>query len=340
MRASREISAEAHQLTLRARHISRQFNREALERAAELLRQALDIEPDYVDALNVLAAVFWTQVGEGFAPMETIDEARSTLEKALTIDPDDADAHSGLGWLALRFDSDLETAARHLQPTLASGADSVDVLNTVGGLLLRLRRVDEAITVARRIVQLDPLNAHAFANLGVYSLFAGDYETAIDAYQTVLELSPGFIGAHFAIGTARLLSGDPEAALAAIAREGDEEFRTKGKAFVYWTQGDTAAFQRELDSLIEQWGAMWPSEVAEVYAYAGMTDEAFTWINKDDSVATGSGWAESVLNPAYKNLHSDPRWGVFLESTGLAPEQLAEIEFELPLRFKRGGRET
>jgi adenylate cyclase len=327
--ARQRVSAAAYQLVLRAKHLAKQFTRDALTRSNELLLEATTLEPDYTDAWNCLAANYGTQVGEGFLPLTALEDARAAIERVRAIDPDDVEALSGLAWLALRFDNDLPRAAEYLQRALAKGLNNIPVLNSAGGLLIRMRRPAEAILVAKHVAKLDPLNSFAFANLGVYSLFAGSLDEAIDAYRTALEISPGFVGGHFAIGLAQLLKGEPELALASMGREADDEFRTKGSAFAHFSLGDGARFQRELDHLIDTWGADWPSEVSEVYAWAGMEDEAFQWMNRDPA-GDGAGWAECVVNPVYHKLHDDPRWLAFLERFGLGPVQLARIDFRLP----------
>ncbi len=329
-RARRSVNGDAYQLLLRARHLSRQFTKEALQRSNELLLQAIKLEPEYLDAWNALSSNYCSQAGEGFAPQSALEDSRAAVERVLAIEPNEPEALSTLGWLALRFDNDLPAAASVLQRALASGASNAGVLNSVAGLLTRIRRINEAIVIVKQMAALDPLNSHAFANLGVYNLLAGRYDEAIDAYRTALEVSPGFTGAYFAIGLALLQKGEPESALASMERESDEEFRTKGKAFAYFDLGDTTAFQAELDKLISTWGEYWPSEVSEAYAYAGMADEAFDWMLRDADDAQGAGWAESVLNPVYAKLHDDPRWHAFLTKCRLAPEQLARIPFELP----------
>ena len=324
------VNSEAYQLLLRAKHLASQFNQSALQRSNELLRQALALEPDYADALNALAGNYCTQVGEGFVEHDLLPDAKQISQRILETDPHNTDALSGLGWIALRFENNLPAAAQHLQHAVTLGSRTSHVLNSVGGLLIRMRRMDEAIRVARHVASLDPLNAHAHANLGVYSLFARRYAQAIDAYTTALEISPGFVGAHFAIGFAHLLGGDIEAAAVSMQAEADEEFRVKGTAFICWDKGDVAGYRNALTTLVKKWGSVWPSEVAEVYAYAGMADEAFTWIEKDTDQDLGAGWAESVVNPVFHKLEQDPRWLALLEKLGLAPAQLAAIEFVLP----------
>ena len=86
----------------------------------------------------------------------------------------------------------------------------------------------------------------------------------------------------------------------------------------------------QLTHLVENWGDLWPSEVAEVHAFVGNNDAAFEWIDKALQQSQGAGWAESVLSPAFRNLRTEPRWVEFLYELNLAPEQLAEIHFEIP----------
>jgi len=175
---------------------------------------------------------------EGFEPIERLADARLILRKLLDLDPEDADALATLGWLAVRFDNDLTTAACHLAKAIQIAPESTSILSTTGSFLFRLARYDQAIKLARKVTRVDPLNAHAYANLGVYSLFAGDYNESIAAYNTALEISPGFTGASYAIGLAHLFKNEPARAIEAMSREGDDEFRTKGSAMACWSAGD------------------------------------------------------------------------------------------------------
>ena len=44
-----------------------------------------------------------------------------------------------------------------------------------------------------------------------------------------------------------------------------------------------------------------------------------------------AGLGQINSEPMFRNLHSDPRWLPFLERIGMAPEQLAAIEFKVTL---------
>ena len=41
--------------------------------------------------------------------------------------------------------------------------------------------------------------------------------------------------------------------------------------------------------------------------------------------------ARSYIDPPWNSLHGDPRWPVLLREIGIAPEQLADIHFEVPI---------
>ena len=175
------------------------------------------------------------------------------------------------------------------------------------------------------------MNSSGHHNLGTVYLWAGRLDEAIASYRTALTLSPGRLGAQYSIGTALLLKGESEAALAAFAlEEGDEEYRVKGAALALRALGRQAEYEAALGELRERWGDRWPSEVAHVYAWAGDADTAFEWL--DQSVAQNEdGLTNQFLRPILAPLHDDPRWQEFREQTGSSEAQLAAIEFEVRL---------
>ena len=59
-------------------------------------------------------------------------------------------------------------------------------------------------------------------------------------------------------------------------------------------------------------------------------DRAFEWLDK--AVEYGDpGLLEIVVEPAFGNITSDPRWLPFLESIDKSPAQLDAISFEVQL---------
>jgi hypothetical protein len=71
-------------------------------------------------------------------------------------------------------------------------------------------------------------------------------------------------------------------------------------------------------------------EIARIYAWIGQADPAFEWLEKS-TPANRSDAIFYLREPTFAKLHTDPRWHALLERLGLAPEQLAAIEFKIKL---------
>jgi hypothetical protein len=75
-------------------------------------------------------------------------------------------------------------------------------------------------------------------------------------------------------------------------------------------------------------GAFCPYAIACVLAYRGEVDRAYEWLGKAAQYRHAA-FGSIALHPMLANLHSDPRWLPLLQYHGMAPEQLAAIEFDV-----------
>ena len=69
-------------------------------------------------------------------------------------------------------------------------------------------------------------------------------------------------------------------------------------------------------------------------ASGGEADAAFEWLDKAVHY-NDPGLAEIANEPLFGNIRSDPRWLPFLQRVGKSPDQLASIEFNVPLPGRR-----
>ena len=180
-------------------------------------------------------------------------------------------------------------------------------------------------------IDRDPLTPSGYARLGINHLWAGRLHDAITSLRTALSLSPAFIGAHYNIGVALLMKGDPEAALLEFQKEeGDEEYLVRGAAVASHALGRQADFEEAFEELKTSWGEHWPSEVAHVFAWVGDADAAFEWL--DRAVAQNEeGLIQQFPQPFFIPIHADPRWQTFRERTGTSAARLSAIEFKVPM---------
>src|SRR5262249_14537505 len=135
-------------------------------------------------------------------PDEDIQLAREATARALAIDPQYAPALARLGWIAIYYDRDLETAARRLERALALEPGNPEIVRTSALALERLGRLDKAIALAEYGVAHDPVSSAAHDTLASFYMYAGRFDDAIAENRTGLSLSPGYIGEHALIGEA------------------------------------------------------------------------------------------------------------------------------------------
>lgn len=107
-----ETDPETYALFLKARSLRRQNDKESLLEAERLLREVVDVDPDYLPALDDLITVYtngaYTQVWpyeEGF------ELARELTQSSLARFPDFARFWVHMGWIQAFFDGDYAAAA-------------------------------------------------------------------------------------------------------------------------------------------------------------------------------------------------------------------------------------
>ena len=326
---ARAVDPHAYALYLQARQLGRQNTPEAYERSIALYQQALTIDANDAAAWDGLASNYINQATYGLGPIEDgYRLARDAVGKALAIDPEFAPAHAELGQIAMIYDGDLAAAARHFERALALEPTNTDIIRGAAGLLASLGRLDTAIALDEYVVARDPVNPTGHANLGVYYLYAGRLDAAIESFRTALNLSPDYGGAQQSIGVTLLLKGDPAGALAAMRKDANESWRRIGLPMAWHALGKKSQSDATLAELIQNDGKSWAYNIAYVLAWRGEIDRAFEWLDK--AVAYhDAGLSEIVTNPLFANLRSDPRWVPFLRKIGKAPEQLAAIKFDV-----------
>jgi serine/threonine protein kinase/tetratricopeptide (TPR) repeat protein len=328
---ARTTDPEAYALYLQAVQLERQKTAEAFQQSDALFRKVLAIDPRYAPAWDGLARNLANETGQGLLPSkEGFAQAREAAMKALAIDPDYAPAHAHLGWIAMSGDNDLAGAAEHFKHALTLDPTDLTVLGNSALLLESLGRLDEALALEEAVVRRDPVNVTALFSLGYDQRMAGRLDAAITSVRTVLSLAPGRGAAHAQLGSALLLKGDPQGALAELEQETVDLWKMIGLPMAYHALSRKADSDAALAALIAKYEKDAPYNIAYVYAFRGEGDKAFEWLDK--AVEYGDpGISEIVTENLFDKIHKDPRWLPFLRKIGKAPEQLAKIDFKVTL---------
>jgi TolB-like protein/cytochrome c-type biogenesis protein CcmH/NrfG len=187
--------------------------------AQDLLQKAIAIEPNYGQALGVLAASYTFGAHMGWVELEEIAPiAERTALAAIRADSEDAWAHHALGSFYLitrRFDdslAELELALR-LNPNFSQAQ------NYYAAALGFCGRAEEAVAAAHRAIRLSPRDqflALFYGSACLAEYIGHNYAEALRLARVAVRLRGDYAAAHRVLTAAAGMSGDPEAAATAL----------------------------------------------------------------------------------------------------------------------------
>jgi TolB-like protein len=214
-------SLDAWDLVMRALSHYWRVTRQDNVVAQALLEKAISIDPNYGQALGVLATSYMFTAHMGWIDMATaMAMAERSALAAIRADSEDPWAHNALGHVYLfarRFDDSLaefETALR-LNPNFGLAQGYYGLSLSYSG------RWQEAGEAARRAIRLsprDPFLAVYYGIVGYAQFIGGNYEEAIKLAREGLRQRGDFVGAHrvLAAAAAAAMAGQAELAKSAL----------------------------------------------------------------------------------------------------------------------------
>ncbi len=229
-------------------------------------------------------------------------------------------------FLVFRIDHDMAKAAPMLERALALDSGNPDLLITVASFLKDIGRIKEAATTTEYVLLRDPFCVYCVMVLSNVLRTAGEYDRAIEILQDAVAWSPDRHGIHWALGSALLLAGRPEEALAAFEKDPDGESASFARIFALHDLGRMQEFEEEFARLRSDSDRN-PEAIARIYAWIGNNDLALEWLDK--AVAReGSGFLRYVGDGGFYNkLARDPRYDALLRKHGQHPDQREVIPF-------------
>ena len=210
---------DAWDLVMRALSHYWRVTREDNVVAQALLEKAISFDPNYGQALGVLATSYMFSAHMGWADMTTAAPiAERAALAAIRSDSEDPWAHHALGAVYLfarRFDNSLaeyELALR-LNPNFSLAHGYYGLALSYCG---RWEEADEAARRALRASPRDPFSA-VYYGIAAYAQFLGrNYEEAMRLSREALRQRGDFVGAHRVLTAAAAMAGQPEIASAAL----------------------------------------------------------------------------------------------------------------------------
>jgi len=192
---------EAYLKVLEAREYKGSIvNKERLERAMQLLEEAIVLDPEYAYAYSILSTAHLDLViiGASESPRESLQRALEFGKKAVALGDSNSSIHAMLTfpYIYLR---EYDKAVSEAEKAISLSPNSATAYFSLGTALNYAGRPQEAIPMLQKSLRLSPIpvNSWVLSVLALPYRDLGQYEEAIATYREVLQIyGPDHLLAH------------------------------------------------------------------------------------------------------------------------------------------------
>ena len=206
---------KAYDLYLRGREHFFNWSIEDNSKARDLLKAAIDIEPEYAAALALSSEVLlrvWLN-GWSVNPEQDLAESFNAAKRADAIDDQDSRVQTALG-MAYIFQRKLDKAKHHFETALKQNPNDTRVLVYYSRQAVFDGDTEKAIELCHRALTLNPYGKYSY-NLGIACFVAHQYQQTIELLDGIRN-PPATISALLAASYA--MAGDEAKAASTYAR--------------------------------------------------------------------------------------------------------------------------
>ena len=315
---TRSVNAEAYDAFMKGYYF---FQRGADDKdtnmAATYFERATRLDPSYAPAWVGLSRARYWQANTGLVPTQEGQQlARDAVERALSLDPNLPEANIQMGRIKRQVDFDWAGADVSIQRAIALGPGVPENLGQAAFMAELFGRFDEALTLDRQALALDPLNAEIWEYLAENRFYAGQLGEAVEDIRKALKLNADTWGSPVILSEIYLFQGRPQDALRESERISFAAFHIRTSAMAYRALGRQKESDAALRDLIEKLHSSAAFSIATVYAFRNQRDEAFQWLDRA-YVQHDGGLIFIKIDPLLRNLHGDPRYTALLEKLRL-----------------------
>jgi len=211
-----------------------------LQKAAAQFKIVLEVDPSHVTAHNNLGLIYvkWGMNAEALA----------LFEEAVRLDPNSAEANNNLGSLYIGHGKH-DQALLLLKKALELRPDYVKAMINLGMLYMSMNERVNAEQLFKRAIETDANSVEAFSHLGYMYLQDQEFNDAIDAFQRMVAIAPADPRAHYNLGKAYHAIGNTAEAMKEWQRTLELEPGLAGAHLnlgnLYFDMGDFQRAQQE-----------------------------------------------------------------------------------------------
>lgn len=314
---SRETAPEAYSRYLQGLHFVRSGTIDGVQKALDLFKQVIDLDPAYAPAWAGITDAYWYLISYGAIKdrEEAIRAAREANERALALDDRLAEAYAGKALLIANFDQDWSAARQALSQARAVAPGNTRILAQSGHLSSSVGDFETSIDQLRRVVMLDPLFTTGHIWLSCSLIAVRRFDEARNTTLQALDVNPTRSILHAMLSKILLLQGDPAGSFEEAQREADSFWRHFALAASLYSLELHDEADRAFRTVIDNYSDIAPFQIAELHALRGETDQAFPWLERAHE-ERDNGLVEFFVSPYLAALHGDPRWPVIARKLG------------------------
>jgi TolB-like protein/DNA-binding winged helix-turn-helix (wHTH) protein/Flp pilus assembly protein TadD len=300
----------AYERYLRARYLLLRRTLADSTRAAELLEEAIGVDPTSAAAHASLGFAYLSiTFGEG--PRDPlVEKAREVTRRALELDPAIAEAHAVLGRIMLHFDLDAEAGHREMRRAFELDPTNPFVLHCYSQVLADDGRFDEALTVADRALAQEPTSVLATRDKALILYMAGRNEESVAMSLRTLELDLYTPDVHGYLGRAYERLGREQEAVEAYITPLTFSEKNRDVVAVFRAavakNGINGYWQQRLQNLLKE-PRLRAYAIASAYVRLGDHDRALAWLERH--FAERGAWIRGFkAHPQWDPLRADRRF--------------------------------
>jgi TolB-like protein/tRNA A-37 threonylcarbamoyl transferase component Bud32/Tfp pilus assembly protein PilF len=309
--SARPVNPEAYEAYLKGMQSWYRSTPQDLGAALEYFELALKKDPNYAPAHSGVAMVWIGRQEQGYtAPREAGPKAKAAALKAVELDNTLGQAHLSLATVHWLCEWDWARAEEEFKEAIELNPNYPDARAFYSNYLACMERSEEAMVQIQRALELDPFNPFFQGFHAAVLEFAGRYDEAIVQYRKALRAFPDLPFARWNLSSIFFRKAMYEESLAETKAfyAGDremEEALTQG----YAQSGYRGAMRRAADlrAARARKGYELPSDVAEMYAWAGEEAQALEWLEKALEVRDPN-MPHVRLYPSFQTLRNTPRF--------------------------------
>lgn len=288
---NKPVNPQAYAEYLKGRFLSYGSTPEESEKALSHFREAIRIDPKYATAYAAIANEKIVQsLFSTASQKEIINEARTAIEAAKALDPNIPEIYTSEGALKFYYDWDWKGAVESYKKALSLDPGNATIYIRYSATLADVGRYNEALPLADKAVELDPVSISSLHNLGWTNLVAGNFQKSADAFQKALDLHPAWVWGYIKQAYCYVYLGQHDKAIAnALKAEklfGDSwgsELLQVALAFIYTRSNDRTNADRVIDRFLKYATTNKvedPWDLSYIYYLKGDQQKANEWEEK------------------------------------------------------------